>query len=39
MFGNSVDDNILITLERPPWLIAAANLFVVVHVIGGYQVS
>ncbi|WJX39553.1 Lysine histidine transporter 2 [Trifolium repens] len=38
MFGNSVDDNILITLERPPWLIAAANLFVVVHVIGGYQV-
>ncbi|KAK7387566.1 hypothetical protein VNO78_28461 [Psophocarpus tetragonolobus] len=38
MFGNSVDDNILITLERPTWLIAAANLFVFVHVIGGYQV-
>ncbi|KAJ1410603.1 Amino acid transporter, transmembrane domain [Sesbania bispinosa] len=38
MFGNSVDDNILITLERPAWLIAAANLFVVIHVIGGYQV-
>ncbi|KAK7306229.1 hypothetical protein VNO77_44155 [Canavalia gladiata] len=38
MFGNSVDDNILITLERPAWLIAAANLFVFVHVIGGYQV-
>ncbi|CAL5203719.1 unnamed protein product [Lathyrus oleraceus] len=38
MFGNSVDDNILITLEKPAWLIAAANLFVVVHVIGGYQV-
>ncbi|KAG4920061.1 hypothetical protein JHK82_049016 [Glycine max] len=32
MFGNSVDDNILITLERPAWLIAAANLFVFVHV-------
>lgn len=38
MFGNSVDDNILITLERPAWLIAAANLFVVIHVIGGYQI-
>ncbi|CAI8598112.1 unnamed protein product [Vicia faba] len=38
MFGNSVDDNILITLEKPVWLIAAANLFVVIHVIGGYQV-
>lgn len=38
MFGNSVDDNILITLERPAWLIAMANLFVFVHVIGGYQV-
>ena len=38
IFGNSVDDNILITLERPPWLIASANLFVLVHVIGSYQV-
>ena len=37
-FGNSVDDNILITLEKPAWLIAAANMFVVVHVIGSYQV-
>ncbi|XP_010531645.1 PREDICTED: lysine histidine transporter 2-like [Tarenaya hassleriana] len=38
MFGNAVDDNILITLEKPTWLIAAANLFVVVHVIGSYQI-
>ncbi|XP_058769168.1 lysine histidine transporter 2-like [Vicia villosa] len=38
MFGNSVEDNILITLEKPAWLIATANLFVVIHVIGGYQV-
>ncbi|XP_057434044.1 lysine histidine transporter 2-like [Lotus japonicus] len=38
MFGNAVDDNILITLERPVWLISAANLFVVIHVIGGYQI-
>ncbi|BAT86590.1 hypothetical protein VIGAN_04426100 [Vigna angularis var. angularis] len=32
VFGNSVDDNILITLERPSWLIATANLFVFAHV-------
>ncbi|XVF60102.1 hypothetical protein PTKIN_Ptkin08bG0016800 [Pterospermum kingtungense] len=38
MFGNSVKDNILITLEKPAWLIAMANMFVVVHVIGSYQV-
>ncbi|KAL5175234.1 Lysine histidine transporter 1 [Glycine soja] len=38
IFGNSVQDNILITLEKPTWLIAAANMFVIVHVIGGYQV-
>ena len=39
VYGNTVDDNILITLEHPAWLIAAANMFVIVHVIGGYQVS
>lgn len=38
VFGNSVDDNVLITLQKPAWLIAAANIFVFVHVIGGYQV-
>lgn len=38
MFGNKVEDNILISLERPAWLIAAANMFVVIHVIGSYQV-
>jgi amino acid permease len=37
-FGNSVDDNILITLNRPKWLIAMANMMVVVHLIGSYQV-
>ncbi|XP_028772422.1 lysine histidine transporter 1-like [Neltuma alba] len=36
-FGNQVADNILISLEKPTWLIVAANLFVVVHVIGSYQ--
>ncbi|KAI4350555.1 hypothetical protein L6164_005002 [Bauhinia variegata] len=38
MFGNAVDDNILITLEKPAWLIAMANMFVVIHVIGSYQI-
>ncbi|KAK3406568.1 hypothetical protein EUGRSUZ_K02749 [Eucalyptus grandis] len=38
VFGNSVQDNVLISLEKPRWLIAAANMFVVIHVIGSYQV-
>lgn len=39
MFGNTVDDNILLSLNKPTWLIATANMFVVVHVIGSYQVK
>jgi hypothetical protein len=39
MFGNAVKDNILISLEKPAWLIAMANFFVVLHVIGSYQVK
>nr|GLL34887.1 putative amino acid transporter, transmembrane domain-containing protein [Ipomoea trifida] len=38
VFGNSVEDNILVSLQKPAWLIAAANMFVVIHVIGSYQV-
>ncbi|XP_062149836.1 lysine histidine transporter 2 [Alnus glutinosa] len=38
VFGNKVEDNILISLEKPGWLIAMANMFVVVHVIGSYQI-
>ncbi|KAK6155263.1 hypothetical protein DH2020_009511 [Rehmannia glutinosa] len=38
MFGNDIDDNILTTLQRPAWLIAMANMFVVIHVIGSYQI-
>ncbi|CAN1187948.1 Lysine histidine transporter 1 [Linum perenne] len=38
MYGNSVDDNILISLDKPAWLIAMANIFVVFHVIGSYQI-
>uniref|UniRef100_A0A0D9X401 Amino acid transporter transmembrane domain-containing protein n=1 Tax=Leersia perrieri TaxID=77586 RepID=A0A0D9X401_9ORYZ len=37
-FGNQVNDNILITLSRPKWLIALANMMVVIHVIGSYQI-
>lgn len=37
-FGSDVDDNVLVTLDKPSWLIAAANLMVVIHVIGSYQV-
>lgn len=37
-YGNTVSDNILISLEKPTWLIASANLFVVIHVIGSYQI-
>ncbi|MCD7446154.1 Lysine histidine transporter 2 [Datura stramonium] len=37
-FGNSVEDNILISLSKPAWLIIMANAFVVIHVIGSYQI-
>ncbi|KAF3431815.1 hypothetical protein FNV43_RR26551 [Rhamnella rubrinervis] len=37
-FGQDVDDNVLMALKRPEWLIASANLMVVIHVIGSYQV-
>lgn len=39
VYGKDVEDNILISLEKPRWLIVAANAFVVVHVIGSYQVD
>ncbi|XP_030530913.1 lysine histidine transporter 1-like [Rhodamnia argentea] len=38
VFGNKVEGNILISLEKPKWLIAMANMFVVIHVIGSYQI-
>ncbi|XP_022154176.1 lysine histidine transporter 1-like [Momordica charantia] len=38
VFGNSVKENILLSLEKPAWLIAMANMFVVIHVIGSYQI-
>ncbi|KAL2941976.1 Lysine histidine transporter 1 [Bienertia sinuspersici] len=38
IFGNNVEDNVLLSLEKPAWLIATANMFVVIHVIGSYQI-
>lgn len=38
VFGNEVEDNILISLNKPTWLIVTANMFVVIHVIGSYQI-
>ncbi|XP_050381427.1 lysine histidine transporter 1 [Argentina anserina] len=38
IYGNSIEDNILVSLDRPKWLIAMANMFVVIHVIGSYQI-
>ncbi|KAK8970324.1 Lysine histidine transporter 1 [Platanthera guangdongensis] len=35
-FSNTIEDNILISLQKPRWLIAMANMFVVIHVIGSY---
>ncbi|KAF7808914.1 lysine histidine transporter-like 6 [Senna tora] len=37
-FGSDVQDNVLMDLERPAWLIASANLMVFIHVVGSYQV-
>lgn len=37
-FGNAVEDNILLSLQKPRWLIAIANMMVVIHVIGSYQI-
>eukprot|EP00884_Botryococcus_braunii_P006433 jgi/Botrbrau1/15791/Bobra.4_1s0142.1 len=37
-YGRSVEPNILLSLGRPKGLIAAANLFVFLHVVAGYQV-
>ncbi|KAL0900989.1 hypothetical protein Bca101_084950 [Brassica carinata] len=37
-FGNNVEENILTSLQDPKALIILANLFVVVHILGSYQV-
>ncbi|XP_039167426.1 lysine histidine transporter 1-like [Eucalyptus grandis] len=39
IFGNSVEDNILVSLEKPAWLVALAYMLVVGHAIGSFQIS
>ncbi|KAK4860395.1 hypothetical protein QYF36_022872 [Acer negundo] len=36
-FGPFVEDDVLISLRKPSWLIAIANLMVFIHVFGSYQ--
>ncbi|KAK4265940.1 hypothetical protein QN277_026925 [Acacia crassicarpa] len=36
--NQDVSENILNALEKPAWLIAMANLFVVIHLLGSYQI-
>ena len=38
-FGNGVASNIMLSVARPDWLVGIANLLVVIHVFGSYQVS
>ncbi|VYS49636.1 unnamed protein product [Arabidopsis thaliana] len=37
-FGNNVEENILKTLRGPNGLIIVANIFVIIHLMGSYQV-
>ena len=38
-FGNNVMSNVIFSIGHPKWMVAMADLFVTVHVIGSYQVS
>ena len=38
-YGNHVGENIITYINRPHILVAIANMFVVIHVIGSYQVQ
>lgn len=38
-FGALVEDDVLISLRKPRWLIAVANFMVFIHVVGSYQVT
>ncbi|KAL3147305.1 hypothetical protein ABBQ32_002791 [Trebouxia sp. C0010 RCD-2024] len=36
-FGKDVLDNVLLSIKRPTWLVAVADMFVVIHTFGSYQ--
>ncbi|KAL3850605.1 hypothetical protein ACJIZ3_012487 [Penstemon smallii] len=38
-FGDAVEDDVLMSLEHPNWLISVANFMVFIHVLGSYQVN
>eukprot|EP01024_Parvocaulis_polyphysoides_P012019 TRINITY_DN14273_c0_g3_i1.p1 TRINITY_DN14273_c0_g3~~TRINITY_DN14273_c0_g3_i1.p1 ORF type:complete len:444 (-),score=41.99 TRINITY_DN14273_c0_g3_i1:327-1604(-) len=37
-FGNQVNENVLLSVGKPTWVIAVANAMVFVHVVAAYQV-
>lgn len=37
-FGNNVMSNVIFSIGHPKWMVAMADLFVTVHVIGSYEV-
>ncbi|KAL2538927.1 Lysine histidine transporter-like 5 [Forsythia ovata] len=37
-FGDRVDDDVLVTLQKPRWVICTANFMVFLHVLGSYQI-
>ena len=37
-FGNTINPDILLSIQNPQWLIKLANLMVVVHVAASFQV-
>lgn len=37
-FGNAVNADVLLSVQRPAWLVRLANFFVVMHLAASYQV-
>ena len=37
-FGQGVSDNVLLSIQHPKWVVGVADMFVVIHVFGSYQV-
>jgi len=37
-FGSQVEDDVLVSLRKPAWIISLANFMVFLHVVGSYQV-
>ena len=37
-FGQGVSDNVMLSIQHPKWVVGVADMFVVIHVFGSYQV-